>query len=33
MGGFKPLLKASYMIPTLPPPGAEETPAVLRALV
>ena len=26
------MLKASYAIPDLPPPGAEETPAVLRAL-
>lgn len=26
------MLKASYTIPVLPPPGAEETPAVLRAL-
>jgi Fic family protein len=26
------MLKASYTIPALPPPGAEETPAVLRAL-
>ena len=26
------MLKASYAIPGLPPPGAEETPAVLRAL-
>lgn len=26
------MLKASYVIPTLPPPGVEETPAVLRAL-
>ena len=26
------MLKASYAIPNLPPPGAEETPAVLRAL-
>jgi Fic family protein len=26
------MLKATYAIPTLPPPGVEETPAVLRAL-
>ena len=26
------MLKASYVIPSLPPPGVEETPAVLRAL-
>jgi len=29
---YPPVLKASYAIPDLPPPGAEETPAVLRAL-
>ncbi|WP_156029323.1 Fic family protein [Sphingobium sp. DC-2] len=28
----RPVLKASYAIPNLPPPGVEETPAVLRAL-
>ena len=26
------MLKAAYALPDLPPPGVEETPAVLRAL-
>ena len=28
-----PMLKATYTLPDLPPPGVKETPAVLRALL